>query len=69
MDKERIRELAESAQERGYKAHREYLRYQELGRDVLAASSLNDAFYWFGHANAYKGVLMLMEKEGKEVGT
>ena len=61
MDKERIRELAESAQERGNTAHARAMGSEEDSQEYHGF--LNDAFYWFGHANAYKGIMMLMESE------
>lgn len=71
MDYERVRMLAESAQER---ADRHHLKVQDVKRAMAGAdaqemfdltkmyhSSLNDYFYWIGHANAYRGVLAGLE--------
>jgi hypothetical protein len=60
MDKYRIRQLAKSAQRRAEKCHREFQEYQPINSEV-AASRLNDYFYWIGHANAYKGILAGLE--------
>ena len=54
MDTQKLRELAESAEERANRYHKQY-------QDTLHATHLNDAFYWWGHANAYKGVVAMIE--------
>jgi hypothetical protein len=54
VDTEPIRKLAESATLRAQDAH---IAYQSTGD----SSHLNDAFYWFGHANAYKGIIAMAE--------
>ena len=75
MDTEPIRKLAESARKRGKDAHLEYQNYEaqateavarcdwaeEAKLKALAASKLNDAFYWFGHANAYNRIVAMVE--------
>lgn len=61
MDKDRIRQLAESAQIRGSECHGKFVAATANRNSKVAASHLNDAFYWFGHANAYKGILAGLE--------
>lgn len=75
MEVEPIRKLAESAVLRAQEAHGKYLakdaetvEHQRCMRNLAAAGTrkeaqeaLNDAFYWFGHANAYKGVIAMIE--------
>jgi hypothetical protein len=58
MDKETITKLADSAQARGKRCHAKFL--VECIPE-MKASYLNDAFYWFGHEAAYRGVLAGME--------
>ena len=75
MDTEPIRKLAESARKRGKDYHIEYQRLDGLSHVAAsnedyagafhfatkANAKLNDAFYWFGHANAYNGVVAMVE--------
>lgn len=75
VDLEKVRMLAESAQERADKCHKshqeattELSRYRAAngvfaGQDISqeAASHLNDYFYWIGHAHAYKGIVAMAE--------
>lgn len=74
MDREYVKSLAESADERAISFHREYdiaktrEEYWYKTEDVKkwekyrkeAAGLLNDFFYWSGKATAYRGVLLLM---------
>jgi type IV secretory pathway TraG/TraD family ATPase VirD4 len=61
MDKETIEKLADSAQSRA-KSH--YAKFLVCLDEVERAGYLNDAFYWFGHEAAYRGVLAGMEIQG-----
>lgn len=72
MDTEPIRKLAESARKRGKDCHLEFQDLDDQAHDCKddrerellsrkAASKLNDAFYWFGHANAYNGIVAMVE--------
>lgn len=67
MDYGMIQKLADSAQERADRAGAKAQEYksaltfapadQVFGLTKAYHSSLNDSFYWLGHANAYRGVL------------
>lgn len=61
MDTERIRQLAESSQRRAQRCHADYQRFELGGEHTRAVSAQNDYFYWIGHANAYKGVIAMIE--------
>ncbi len=75
MDTEKLRELAESAQKRAGDYHGYFEAANEAAIDHVyggqvnlalemrrkAAGFLNDYFYWIGHANAYKGVIAMVE--------
>jgi hypothetical protein len=75
VDTEPIRKLAESARKRGKDAHLEYQKLDSEANEharymrnllaqskrIEAQSKLNDAFYWFGHATAYKGIIAMAE--------
>lgn len=73
MDYSMIQKLVDSAQERADRAHAKADRskaYAALlrhngGDDQQQMSdyhsSLNDSFYWLGHANAYRGIVAGLE--------
>ena len=68
-----VKGLADSAQERATKAHKEALDAKPaLGNDCGCLvtingwtcpyhSKLNDFFYWIGHANAYRGIALQLD--------
>ena len=56
-----VKGLADSAQERAKKAHLNYQALDDAGEAVLAASALNDFFYWIGHSNAYRGIALQVD--------
>ena len=56
-----VKGLADSAQERAKKAHLSYQALDDAGEAVMAASALNDFFYWIGHANAYRGIALQLD--------
>lgn len=58
MDTDRIRQLAESAERRAHRIHAQML---ESSSPPEKAGPLNDYFYWIGHANAYKGIVAMIE--------
>lgn len=58
MDTQKLRELAESADERAMRCHK---KFQAESNDATKAGYLNDYFYWAGHAVAYKGVVAMIE--------
>lgn len=62
VDLEKVRKLAESAQLRAGTSHVHWqaTRWNRATSEV-AASNLNDYFYWIGHANAYKGIVAMAE--------
>lgn len=75
IDLELVRKLAESAEARAQGCHDAYeahtvlaQEHQNALRNLMAAnhrldaqSKLNDYFYWIGHANAYKGIVAMVE--------
>ena len=75
MDTQKLRELAESAEERANHKHKLYqLAIEEAEghtrhmRNLAAEAArldargfLNDFFYWQGHAVAYRGVIAMIE--------
>jgi hypothetical protein len=80
MDKEMISRLADSAAARATDIHKAYDKARTLEEYWFktdnvkkwkksrgeAAGLLNDFFYWTGKVTAYKGVVVLMEREEKE---
>ena len=72
---EYIKGLADSAAERAKKLHLEYQKYisradkaiascdwvEEARCKEIAASKLNDFFYWIGHSNAYRGIALQVD--------
>lgn len=75
VDAEKVLALAESADKRGKEHHAKFrtfhdemtehqrcMRVEEAqGARIRAQDALNDAFYWFGHKNAYLGVVAMAE--------
>ena len=58
MDKDRIRQLAESADRWVVDMHRDW---DNATDPVIKAGKLNDYFYWAGKATAYRGILAGLE--------
>ena len=67
-----VKRLADRSAERAKKLHLEYQRLDDLAHKAqneedtqnftkLAASTLNDFFYWIGHSNAYRGIALQVD--------
>lgn len=57
MDVVKLQQIANRAEERATALH---IAYTEA-EGAEAQNLLNDFFYWIGHANAYKGVVAMIE--------
>lgn len=64
VDAEKVLALAESAEERAKKLHREYADLHDSTDEETqrrAQNLLNDFFYWSGKATSYRGVVAMAE--------